>query len=104
MTKRVIPFAAPRLVVVEWEDSRQASGAWRWLADFEPQPPVRCLTAGFQLAATPETVTIAASVGDVSAAGAEQAAAVIEIPRSAVRRIVPLIASSASRSDGGRAT
>jgi hypothetical protein len=72
-------------LLVEWLDSRQPGPAWRFLSDLAPAGAVRCLSIGWVVAETRETLMLAANLGDVGS-GEPQACGVIEIPRRAILR------------------
>jgi hypothetical protein len=86
---RAIPY---RLVMMEWEDSACPIGAWQWLDEYEFPDIVKCVSVGFLIAETEETLAIAPNLGDVTKERT-QASGIIRIPRTAVRSIVDLISS-----------
>ena len=55
-----------KLVLVEWQDSRQASRAWQWTDEAGQPEPVRCLTVGWLLKETVDALLVAQSLGDVT--------------------------------------
>jgi hypothetical protein len=85
-----------RLVLVEWQDSRQPSGGWRWADEYEAPEPVICRTVGWLLRETDDALLVAQSLGDVSR-DRMQASGGTEIARRQVLRISELGASSVEK-------
>jgi hypothetical protein len=55
-----------KLVIVEWQDSRQPSSSWQWADEAENPEPVLCLTVGWLLRETEDALLVVQSLGDVS--------------------------------------
>jgi hypothetical protein len=75
-----------KLVLVEWQDSRQPSGGWRWADEYEEPEPVLCLTVGWLLRETDDALLVVQNLGDVSGERF-QASGATEIARRQVVRI-----------------
>lgn len=54
-----------RLVVVTWYDSKQTDGSWKWLSEFEPRQPIRCMTVGWLIQDDNDVKVIAQTMGDI---------------------------------------
>ena len=72
------------LVLIEWEDSRQPSSAWRRVSSLEPASAVRCKTVGW-LIEDGDVVVVAQNLGDTDADD-PQVSGVMAIPRRCIRR------------------
>jgi hypothetical protein len=79
-------FERPPLVLIEWEDSAQAHGAWQWLEDIQGPSVNRCYSAGFLLKDGKNEKRLAISVGG-SENKIDQASGVIAIPARCIRKI-----------------
>jgi len=75
-----------RLVRVTWRDSRQPVSRWQWIDDYENPNAVECVSVGWLISETKDGVAVAPNLGDVSGERM-QISGVIEIPKSAIRRI-----------------
>ena len=80
---------ACELTLVEWLDSRQSDGGWRFVRSFEAVAPVKCVTVGWVVHDDGETLVLAQSFGDI---GDEdmQVAGLKTIPCRAVTRRVAI--------------
>jgi hypothetical protein len=87
--RRWRPQTKYRLVIVEWEDSQRPVSAWGWLDDYELPDCVSCVSVGFLVAESDRSIALAPNLGDI-AQSREQACGIINIPRSAVRRVCDL--------------
>jgi len=56
------PYA---LVMVEWQDSRVLVGGWQWIDELTEPRATRCISVGWLLAETDDTIAIAQNLGDV---------------------------------------
>jgi hypothetical protein len=74
-----------RLVLVEWEDSTQPTSAWVEVDDVDDTPAV-CRSVGWVLRKSARTLTLAANQAD----NPPQVSGVMQIPTSAIRRMVDL--------------
>lgn len=72
----------PKLVMIEWEDSCQASGQWQWLENLQTPPIIKCISVGFLVKDTKKEKCLA-----ISMANAEQVSGIISIPSSCIKRI-----------------
>jgi hypothetical protein len=84
-----LPSVRFALVAIEWEDSAQPRPAWEWLDEYELEKAIRCLSVGYVVAESAESIALAPNLGDM---GQErpQASGIIRIPQSAIRRRVEL--------------
>jgi hypothetical protein len=69
-----------KLVLIEWQDSRQPSPGWQWLDDFELGEVVMCQTVGWVVGRSKEALAVAQNIGD----DGEQASGIIRIPRRCI--------------------
>ncbi|MBL8548857.1 MAG: hypothetical protein JNJ73_02650 [Hyphomonadaceae bacterium] len=83
------PPAPYNLVAVEWEDSARPISAWQWVDDYEMPQIIHCVSVGYLIAETDEALALAPNLGDVGRPRV-QASGIIRIPRSAVRKMIPL--------------
>lgn len=72
--------------MVEWRDSAQPTSAWQWVTDYEIPEAVGCVSVGFLIAQTKDTIAVAANLGDMGQESC-QASGVIRIPRCAVTKL-----------------
>lgn len=79
-----------KIVLIEWEDSRQASPSWQWLEDYEPQESVICKTVGFLIPSNKNIKVVAISTSDD-----EQISGVVTIPTSCVLSVKELTCKKA---------
>ena len=88
------------LVIVEWEDSRQPSGAWKRLSEFKPDGICQCVSVGFLIYDGEDYKTVAPNMADISSDENMQASGLIHIPTTCVTKISPLkeITSSSTSS------
>lgn len=77
------------LVLIEWEDSRRPSSAWAFLADFQEQRPVKCVSVGWLLK-DGDTKELAPNMGDVECGDNLQVSGVISIASRSVLSIKKL--------------
>jgi hypothetical protein len=91
-------MSAPKLVQIEWVDSRQPAAAWQRVSDLGYLSECRCITAGFLLRQDKNVTVIALSVADDG--NEMQAAGVFVIPTPAVTSLHPLVTASASVCSG----
>lgn len=82
-----------KLVLVEWQDSRQTSGAWQWMDEAEQPGAVRCLTVGWLLKETDDALLVAQSLGDVTR-GRMQFSGGMEIARRQIVHLTRLTSPS----------
>jgi hypothetical protein len=55
-----------KLVIVEWQDSRQPDRGWQWLDERDDPKAVKCLTVGWLLRETEDAILVAQNLGDVT--------------------------------------
>jgi hypothetical protein len=75
-----------RLVIVEWEDSRQPNGVWRWIDDLPAPAAVQRVSVGFLVCETEAALSIAANLGDTES-DRLQCSGVMDIPKRAVKKV-----------------
>lgn len=75
-----------RLVKIAWLDSRQPVAKWQWIDDCRAPQAVECLSVGWIIGESKDSIALAPNIGDVSSEHA-QVSAVLQIPRSAIQRI-----------------
>ena len=78
------------LVIVEWEDSRQPSGEWKRLVQFEPDGICECVSVGFLIYDGDDYKTVAPNMADISSDENMQASGVINIPTACIKKITSL--------------
>lgn len=76
------------LVMVEWEDSAQPTGAWVHLSDICPSKPISCVSVGW-VVYWGEVIGIAQNVGDRHSENA-QASGIMRIAGRSVIKITKL--------------
>jgi len=76
----------PSLVLIEWEDSAQPDGQWRYIDGLNPGTIVRCTSVGYLLESDAKTKALAQNVAALGTDDA-QASGIIRIPTRAVTRI-----------------
>lgn len=74
----------PRLVLIEWDDSRLAPAAWEHAEDLAALKPSRCMSVGFLLHDGKRYKTIAQSIGEGQVVGR------MTIPAGCIRRVSTL--------------
>jgi len=84
--RKSVPY---RLVAVEWEDSQRPLASWQWVDELPAPEAVMCLSVGFLISETSAAVSIAPNLGDIAQERA-QAAGIINIPSSSIRKIADL--------------
>ena len=78
------------LVLIEWEDSRQPSSPWRWLADMKAPDAVLCASVGWLTHDTALVKVLAANMGGVEDSESVQACGIITIPTRCVIKMTLL--------------
>ena len=78
------------LVMVEWEDSRQPSPGWVYLASLDPVDAVRCVSVGWLVEDGIKVKALAPNMGDFSGESSVQVSGVIRIPTRCIVRVVEL--------------
>lgn len=77
------------LVLIEWVDSRQPSGAWQFLEDIEPKPCL-CVSVGYVVNSTNEHIALAPNLADIESEEI-QCSSVITIPKEAIKKMTSLM-------------
>lgn len=77
------------LSLIEWLDSRQSDGNWRYVRGYDASLPVKCVSVGWVVFDDGDTVVLAQSFGDI---GDEdmQMAGLKTIPSRAITRRVAI--------------
>jgi hypothetical protein len=72
------------LVLIRWQDSRQPSGQWRFLASLPKTTPVEVATVGWLLRNDDDVKVVCQNVGDLDYPGQIQASGIMTIPARCV--------------------
>lgn len=86
------------LVLIEWEDSRQPSSAWKHLAEHPVWYAVKCASVGWLVHDDDQKKVLAPNMGDIDDASNMQLSGEIVIPTSCVLRISRLNETSSRQS------
>ena len=86
------------LVLIEWEDSRQPSSAWKHLAGHPVWDAVKCASVGWLVHDDAQKKVLAPNMGDIDDASNMQLSGEIVIPTSCVLRISRLNETSSRQS------
>jgi hypothetical protein len=78
------------LVFIEWEDSAQPISNWQYLADFVPQPVIRCASVGWLIHDGEDMKALAPNMGGLENEHNLQVSGVIRITTKCVIKIVHL--------------
>lgn len=81
--------AAYPLVYIEWDDSRQPNGQWKWISDFKEAKAAKCISVGFLIPSNKHVKVLAPNMADIGDEEA-QAAGTIQIPAKCITRIIKL--------------
>lgn len=76
------------LVMVQWEDSSQPSGAWVHLADITPSKPISCVSVGWMVFKG-DMIGLAQNMGDIRNENA-QASGIMRIAGRSVLKVTKL--------------
>lgn len=79
-----------RLVMVEWEDSRQPAANWSFLSDFEGGSAVRVASVGWLIQDDEKMKVVAPNMGGLLDGADLQVSGMIQIPTSCVLRVSEL--------------
>lgn len=79
----------PKLVHIEWHDSRQPISCWQHLSDFKAHPVVLCHTVGYIIKDGKKNKAIAQSISDVNL-DEIQVMGVMHIPTRCIVKITTL--------------
>ena len=75
------------LVLIRWQDSRQPSGQWRYLASLPKTTPVEVATVGWLLRDDDDVKVVCQNVGDIHHPDSAQASGIMTIPARCVLSI-----------------
>lgn len=89
----------PLLVLIEWEDSAQASPHWQWLSECQAPKIAQCISVGFLVADEGGQKSLAVSLANVHDEETAQASGIISIPERCIRRMETLTSSYYCPSD-----
>lgn len=78
-----------KLVLVEWEDSRQPSNSWQRLVEFKPEGISKCVSVGFLIHDKKDFKVIAPNIGDAFDKNMQVMGA-INIPTTCIKKITKL--------------
>lgn len=78
--------ALPPLVLIEWEDSAQPLGEWRFLDDLGSLDIVKCQSVGYLVHDGDDVKALAPNIGDAGKVTA-QATGIIRIPARCIVKI-----------------
>lgn len=78
------------LVLVEWEDSRQPTSHWQRLCELELEGICKCVSVGFLVHDGEDKKVLAPNMADIEDEHNIQASGLINIPASAVTKMVCL--------------
>lgn len=87
--------ALARLVLIEWKDSRQPTGAWQRVGEIGKLEYCDCVSVGWLIQDDADVKVLAANVADINED--MQATGVITIPAAAVHAIKSLIETTSYR-------
>jgi hypothetical protein len=93
------------LVLIEWEDSRQPNGAWKYLSGHPSWDSVKCASVGWLVHDDKQKKVLAPNMGDIDDANNMQLSGEIVIPTSCVlsiKKLTEFTSSSASRAESKR--
>lgn len=80
----------PRLVLIEWLDSRQPMGAWQFLRDLVDADPCHCASVGFQVFEGNGVKVIVLNLANVQDSESIQVSGCITIPECSIQRVTDL--------------
>lgn len=80
----------PRLVLIEWMDSRQPEPSWQRLDDIEHLESCTCLSVGFVVQETKKEIVLAPNIADMEDNEPAQGSGFITIPLCAVKSVADL--------------
>ena len=72
------------LVIIRWQDSRQACGQWRFLKSLPDQRAVEVASVGWLLKDTDEVKVLCQNIGDLAHPENAQASGIMTIPTRCV--------------------
>ena len=79
----------PRLVVIEWLDSRQPSPAWQFIESIEAPTACNCLSVGFLVYESDGVKVLASNLADTDSDDM-QASGTITIPNCSIKRVTDI--------------
>lgn len=78
------------LVLIRWQDSRQADGAWRYLSELDTFKPVECASVGWLIRDDTDVKVLCQTIGDADYPEKLQASGVTIIPTCCVTAVETL--------------
>lgn len=89
----------PKLVIIEWEDSRRPDPEWSFLTEYSAPGICACVSVGYLVADYQWMKVLAPNLADIhSINDGMQISGVIHIPASSITKITELVENK--RSDG----
>jgi hypothetical protein len=79
-----------RLLLIEWEDSRQPIQNWVRLDDVDSPSSVMCISVGWLIHDGKQVKSIASNLGDFDDEESAQACGIIQIPVRCIVRMVDI--------------
>jgi len=79
----------PRLVVIEWLDSRQPVPAWQFIGAIEAPTVCNCLSVGFLVFESDDAKVLAPNLADTDSDDM-QASGTITIPNCSIKRVTDI--------------
>ncbi len=79
-----------RLVLVEWEDSKQPIAAWQFLREIEGGKTCCCISVGYLVSEENGVKVLAPNLADISNEDDTQVSGLITIPDSCIKRVADL--------------
>jgi hypothetical protein len=79
-----------KLVIIEWEDSRQPTSSWQLLEEVEQFSACCCISVGYLLSENNGVKMLAANLADIEDTEGIQASGIITIPECCIKRVTNL--------------
>jgi len=79
-----------RLVLVEWEDSKQPVAAWQFLSDVGNAKPCNCVSVRYLVSEENGVKVLAPNLADINSEDDTQVSGLITIPESCIKRVADL--------------
>lgn len=79
-----------KLLMIEWRDSAQPISSWKYLADLPSCESIQCVSVGWAIKETSETLMLAPNIGDYESGEGAQGSGFIRIPKVSITRITEL--------------
>ena len=79
-----------KLVLIEWDDSRQPVGSWHHLEDWDSVSACQCKSVGYLVKDDSNVKALAQNLADIDNEDLAQASGVITIPNKCIEKMVEL--------------